>query len=228
MNFLSAHWRDLLLANYSVDRQVLAPFVPLGTSIDEFNGHVFVSLVAFLFDNTRIVGVPVPFHRKFEEVNLRFYVTPDKDRSIRAVTFVKEIVPKRAIPIIANALFNENYAKEPMDHGSDGQRFWYSWGRNPTNLFAAKIDADLTLPAAGSIGEFITEHYWGYTKGSSSTIEYRVAHPQWISCEISDYEISVDFAATYGERFAFLNSTQPFNVQYALGSDVTVSFPGRI
>ena len=106
MKFLSANWNHLLLANYSVDPDVLQDFVPANTTVDKFDGHVFVSLVAFLFNDTRVLGVPVPFHRKFEEVNLRFYVTPDKDRSIRAVTFIKEIVPKPVIPLIANNLFS--------------------------------------------------------------------------------------------------------------------------
>jgi uncharacterized protein YqjF (DUF2071 family) len=33
-----------------------------------------VSLVGFLFQNTRLRSIPIPFHRIFEEVNLRFYV----------------------------------------------------------------------------------------------------------------------------------------------------------
>ena len=31
-------------------------------------------LVGFLFLNTSVFGVGIPFHRDFEEVNLRFYV----------------------------------------------------------------------------------------------------------------------------------------------------------
>ncbi len=228
MNFLSAHWKHLLLANYCVDRDILQDFVPARTSIDEFDGRVFVSLVAFLFDKTCVLGISVPFHRRFEEVNLRFYVTPDRDRSIRAVTFIKEIVPKRAIPLIANILFHENYVTLPMDHGADRQNYWYSWGDGGRNRFSAQIESELSYPAKGSIGEFITEHYWGYAQGPRSTLEYRVTHPQWRCCEINDFEISVDFAETYGKPFGFLNSLQPYNVQYAEGSAVTVSFPRRV
>lgn len=229
MIFLSGEWKYLLLANYSIEPDVLRDLVPHKTSIDKFDGHVFVSLVAFLFDNTRVMGLPIPFHRRFEEVNLRFYTTPDKDRSIRAVTFIKEIVPKSIIPLIANSLFNENYVAMPMDHEFNHPDLWYSWGRNRKNKFSARIDSKLAFPDEGSVGEFITEHYWGYAKKSSeTTLEYRVEHPQWKCCEIKDYEISVDFAETYGERFAFLNSVQPYNVQYAEGSAVTVSFPGKL
>ncbi len=229
MKFLSAHWKHLLMANYSVNRDVLRDFVPARTSIDEFDGHVYVSLVAFLFDKTSVFGIPVPFHRRFEEVNLRFYATPDKDRSIRAVTFIKEIVPKRVIPLIANGLFHENYVTQPMDHGGHGQDYWYSWGSGLRNRFSARVESELAYPARGSIAEFITEHYWGYAQGpGSKTLEYRVEHPQWKCCEISDFEISVDFGETYGELFAFLNSLQPDSVLYTEGSAVTVSFPRQV
>lgn len=228
MKFLSAHWKHLLLANYVVDRSVLEPFVPENTAIDSFNGHVFVSLVAFLFDHTHVLGLPIPFHRRFEEVNLRFYVTPDKDPSIRAVTFIKEIVPKPAIPLIANMLFSENYVTLPMGHGAEGTRYWYTWGKSEANRFIGNVETELAYPSPGSIGEFITEHYWGYAQGRRSTLEYHVTHPQWKCCDVTDFELAVDFADLYGEQFGFLTTQTPYNVQYAEGSGVTVSFPGRV
>jgi len=228
MKFLSASWKNLLLANYAVEPEVLIDFVPNKTTLDDFEGEVFVSLVAFLFDRTSVLGIPALFHRRLEEVNLRFYVKPDKDPSIRAVTFIKEIVPTRIIPLIANTFFHENYVAQPMDHGINGSEFWYSWGESSENRFSAKIESELTYPEPGSLGEFITEHYWGYAKGPKQTLEYQVTHPQWRCCDVSDYEINVDFAEAYGERFGFLNSVRPNSVQYAEGSEVTVSFPSRL
>ncbi|QDV66511.1 hypothetical protein Poly24_01970 [Rosistilla carotiformis] len=228
MKFLTAHWKHLLLANYNVQAALLEPFVPKGTQIDAFEGQIYVSLVAFMFEETRLAGIPIPFHRHFEEVNLRFYVSPKKDPSIRAVTFIKELVPRRIIPLIANNLFHETYAAVPMDHGNDPKRHWYSWQNASHNRFAANIDSELVLPPAGSLGEFITEHYWGYSQGPRRTLQYEVRHPQWRCCQIEDFEIDVDFAATYGEAFAFLNTQTPANVQYAEGSAVSVSFPSQL
>ncbi len=228
MDFLTAHWNHLLLANFCVDRNLLVDLLPDKTSIDEFEGHVFVSLVAFLFDKTRVLGIPIPFHRRFEEVNLRFYVTPDRDPSIRAVSFIKEIVPKRAITWIANTLFSENYEAQPMGNGRNGLEYWYSWGAGGRNRFSAKLRSELEIPAPGSIAEFITEHYWGYARGRKHTLEYRVKHPQWRCSNVDDFDINVDFGQTYGERFACLNGMQPHSVQYAEGSPVSVSFPRRL
>lgn len=228
MKFLSAEWKNLLLANYRVDAGLLQPYVPRGTLLDAWDGRVFVSLVAFLFDRTRVLGIPPPLHQRFEEVNLRFYVKPQYDPSIRGVTFLKEIVPSRVIPPIANTLFHEAYVAAPMDHGAQPPVYWYSWGRGQTNRFQATIGERLDYPAAGSLTEFITEHYWGYTQGPRHTLEYHVTHPTWRVSEATDFHLAVDFASTYGQEFGFLATQTPTSVLYAEGSRVAVSFPRRM
>ena len=68
--FLTAEWRYLAMLNYVVNPKVLAPFVPAGTELDSWAGKNFVSVVGFRFLNTRVLRIPLPFHRHFEEVNL--------------------------------------------------------------------------------------------------------------------------------------------------------------
>ena len=228
MKFLSAQWNHLLMANYSVSSECLAPYVPHGTQLDEFEGHNFVSLVAFMFDKTSVLGIPALFHRRFEEVNLRFYVTPKHDPAIRAVTFIKELVPKAIIPLIANTLFDENYQAVRMAHEISGDSFSYRWGPRLASQISARIESDPEFPAANSINEFITEHYWGYTKGAKRTLQYEVQHPQWKCCEVDSFEIAVDYEANYGSDFGFLNDLSPHNVIYARGSDVNVLFPSKL
>src|SRR5215218_5469545 len=100
--FLTAQWKDLVMANYEVAPELLADRVPPETSLDFQDGKLFVSLVGFMFLKTRVLGVPVPFHINFEEVNLRFYVKRESDTEVRrGVVFVKEIVPRFAIATIA-------------------------------------------------------------------------------------------------------------------------------
>ncbi len=226
--FLSAHWKNLILANYCVEPKLLAPFVPTGTTLDEFEGKVFVSLVAFMFDKMNVVGVPAFFYRRFEEVNLRFYVTPNSNPEKRAVTFIKEIVPKRLITFVANTFFQEKYVRCPMCYRQESQKHSYQWTNAGVNKISCEIDSTLTLPEPGSVSEFITEHYWGYSKGPSQTTEYEVKHPQWKCCETSRYQIDVDFGKNYGEQFGFLGEQDPYNVLFAEGSPVTVSFPRRL
>lgn len=120
--FLSARWRHLIMLNYAVDPALLEPIVPRGTRLDMHDGQCWVSVVAFLFLDTKVLGLPVPGHRDFEELNLRFYVrrdVPDTDRGQpfrRGVAFVKEVVPRFAIATVARMLYNENYVALPMSH----------------------------------------------------------------------------------------------------------------
>jgi len=112
--FLSAEWRYLAMVNYEIEPAVLMPFVPKGTELDSWNGKTFVSMVGFLFLNTRVVGLSIPFHQNFEEINLRFYVRrKGADGWRRGVVFIKEVVPRVAIAVTARWLYNENYVALP-------------------------------------------------------------------------------------------------------------------
>ena len=72
--FLTAEWRNLVMLNYEVEPALLSNFIPAGTELARWEGKPFASLVGFRFLNTKVCGIPIPFHRNFEEVNLRFYV----------------------------------------------------------------------------------------------------------------------------------------------------------
>lgn len=72
MNFLKAEWRKLAIFNYEIDPEILIPYLPAGTELDFYRGTCYVSLIGFMFMNTRLLGLTIPFHRNFEEVNLRF------------------------------------------------------------------------------------------------------------------------------------------------------------
>ena len=157
------------MLNYVVDPKVVAPLVPPGTEIDFQNGETFLSVVGFLFLDTRLLGLPIPLHRDFEEVNLRFYVRKrSADTWRRGVVFVRELVPRRAIAIVARTFYGENYVATPMKHRINhvdlGLSVEYSWrrGRKWESLKMSAAGEPQAI-SAGSHAEFITEHYWGYT-----------------------------------------------------------------
>src|SRR5438128_566574 len=115
--FLTAEWRNLVMLNYAVDPRLLEKFVPAGTELDTWQGKTFVSLVGFRFLNTRVRGIAIPFHRNFNEVNLRFYVRRLEGNEVRrGVVFIREIVPRRAIATVARVAYNEPYVALPMSH----------------------------------------------------------------------------------------------------------------
>ncbi|MDX1406573.1 MAG: DUF2071 domain-containing protein [Saprospiraceae bacterium] len=229
MAFLTAEWRHLVLANYAVDSAILQPFVPAHTELDVWQGKYYVSLVGFLFLNTRISGVPIPFHQKFEEVNLRFYVR-HRNRSEwrRGTVFIRELVPRRLVSLVANTLFGEHYRTTQMTHriANNDEHLeleyrWYWDGR--WHALGVTADVQASDIAPGSEAEFITEHYWGYTRlGAGRTSEYAVHHPRWRTCSVLDHTVDTDFGAIYGPAFSVLDTSQPTSVILAAGSEVSV------
>ncbi len=233
--FLTAEWRNLLMANYAIEPSVLKPYLPCATELDTFNGEHYVSLVGFLFANTRVLGLSFPFHRTFEEVNLRFYVRyKENGQWKRGVVFIKEIVPRRAISVIANLLYGEKYATHPMRHQwkqtGEGLEVNYEWRMGPRwNYLRALASTDASPLAAGSKEEFITEHYWGYTfinEGCAGT--YQVAHPKWNVHQVYRFEVGCDAVALYGPGFAEALSQPPASVFLAAGSPVSVMKGSKI
>jgi uncharacterized protein YqjF (DUF2071 family) len=227
--FLKAEWRKLALANYPVEAGVLRPFLPAKTELDTWEGNPYVSLVGFQFNDIRVKGFRIPYHRHFPEVNLRFYVRFMEDKKWkRGVVFVREIVPLRAVAFVANTVFRERYISLPMRYveAKDDSvlRAGYHWrykGRwNGLSVKAGIVSRPL---AAGSQEEFITEHFWGYARvGASVTNEYQVAHPRWEVYPVNEYQIDCAFGQLYGSGFGELSGRKPQSVFLAEGSPVDV------
>ncbi len=226
--FLTAEWRDLVMLNYAVDRELLEPLVPPSLELDAFDAVTYISVVGFLFLRTRIFGIAFPFHRDFEEVNLRLYVrhrAPDGWR--RGVVFVKELVPRRAIAVLARAFYGEPYSACPMSHSitaQNGERqLRYEWQRSGlTEFIAATVKGEPALVAEGSIEEFITEHYWGYNGDRGRCTEYQVEHPKWRVWPATNPQFSADLRRLYGEDFVKSFSVAPASAFVAEGSAVVV------
>ncbi len=226
--FLTANWRYLAILNFVVDPKIVAPLVPPGTEIDFENGETFLSVVGFLFLDTRLLGLPIPLHRDFEEVNLRFYVRKKSaDTWRRGVVFVRELVPRRAIATVARTFYGENYVALPMKHQIDHVDLKlsveYSWrrGRKWESLKMNASGESQTIPA-GSHAEFITEHYWGYTCFRGGCSEYRVEHPRWKVWNADNFEFNADVAALYGEEFVEPLKSKPHSAFIADGSPIQV------
>lgn len=226
--FLTAEWRKLALAQYAVDKEILSKYLPPNTELDDWQGKYYVSLVGFMFLDVKLLGFNIPFHTNFEEVNLRFYVKfKDGESWKRGVVFIKEFVPKPAITFVANTIYKENYQTFRMKHvwteEENQLEVDYSWKNKNWHNFSVTAGSKAEEILIGSEEEFITEHYWGYTKiGANRTSEYGVEHPRWQVYPVKDYKINVDFGINYGSDFAFLNQTKPDSVILAEGSAIRV------
>ena len=226
--FLTAKWRYLAMLNFPVDPKILEPLVPADTELDFHDGQTFVSVVGFLFLDTRVAGIPIPFHRDFEEVNLRFYVRRQSaEEWRRGVVFVRELVPRVAIAIVARTFYGEPYSALPMRHNlehKEGRVFAeYQWRRGRRwETLALTSSGEPQSAAEGSHEEFITEHYWGYTARRSGCSEYRVEHPRWKLWKAETTKFDADVATLYGPRFVETLAAPPASAFIADGSDIQV------
>jgi uncharacterized protein YqjF (DUF2071 family) len=214
------------MVNYVVDREVLAPLVPAGTELDLWQGRAYVSIVGFRFLRTRVLGFPIPLHRDFDEVNLRFYIHRDFGGERRkGVAFVKEIVPRRAVALVARLLYNENYVRFPMRSAvavpGPVRYEWYHAGA--WESLSARAVGEPFRPEPDSEATFITEHYWGYARQpDGSTVEYGVEHPPWKVWRCEAPALSCQVSRLYGEEFARALAGPPASAFLADGSPVVV------
>jgi uncharacterized protein len=234
--FLKAEWRDLVMLNYEVDPRLLEEYVPPGTELDSHLGRTLVSLVGFQFLRTKLFGVlTLPFHANFDEVNLRFYVKRRENGDLRrGVVFIREIVPKRAVAMVARLAYGENYGRYPMRHrltlNAASKSAEYQW-RLPSGW--ARLYSEATgepaHPADGSIEQFITEHYWGYSaQRDRGSVEYHVTHPQWRVWQSLRAGFEGDGVQVYGRAFGTTLQRPPDSAFIADGSPVVVFAAKRL
>ncbi|MFO0863338.1 MAG: DUF2071 domain-containing protein [Gemmataceae bacterium] len=233
--FLTAQWRWLAMLNYDVDPAMLEPYLPKGLEIDLIEGRALISVVGFRFLKTCVLGVGVPCHRDFDEVNLRFYVKREVDgETRRGVVFIREMVPKRMVALVANWIYHEKYrtvrmrseVHPPQTNGPG--RVVYAWNGGSPCRIAATFAGEPAALTRGTLPEFILEHYWGYTlRRDALTAEYQVEHPPWNVWTPTNATLEGDLEPYYGATFARVLREPCSSALVADGSDILVR-RGRI
>jgi uncharacterized protein len=229
--FLKANWENIIMANYALDAAILKPYLPKGVELDLYNEKAYVSLVGFMFKNTKLFNIPIPYLGTFEEINLRFYVMRKEGNEIkRGVVFINETIPYKLVAWMANKLYKEHYTTIPTKHtintNEHCKQIKYEWLKNDKwNSIALETTVSNQEMKQGSFEQFIFEHYYGYTKiNENATEQYRLHHPSWKINTITKCNIDCDFKSMYGNDFGVLNSTQPTAVFIAEGSAVEVEW----
>lgn len=229
---LSAHWTNLLVANFETDKNFLSKYLPAGTELNDWNGKYFMSLVGFQFSKTKFYGIPAPFYRSFPEINLRFYVKrKTNDGWRKAIVFIKEIAPAKLIGFMAGWLYNENFISLPLKSNFKNvpgkKEIEYNWKiNNEWNYLKAITDNELKKYEPGSLENFISSHYYGYTKVSETkTKEFEVIHEPWHVHPVTTFEMKLDAESIYGKDTVPFFSTTPYLVFYMDGSETKVTKP---
>jgi uncharacterized protein YqjF (DUF2071 family) len=226
--FLSAVWSDLIFASFAVPDEILTPYLHPGLTIDRWEGRAWCSLVAFNFQETRVLGLPMPPFSKvrdFPEFNLRFYVR-EGDR--RGVVFVREFVPSPLLAGAARLTYNEPYSTARMTSRvtqvSDLRRVRHDFVVECSpQLIAVSTRGPAKTPAPETFEHWVKEHSWGFGRlRGGQAIRYLVTHPVWPIYPVEDYQLRVETALLYGSQWRFLQDRAPESVILAQGSAVTI------
>src|SRR5207302_1490782 len=151
------------------------------------------------------------------------------DEVRRGVVFIRELVPRRAIAFVARTFYKEDYVALPMAHeirsaGDNRLRVAYRWrSENRWSAMNLETDGESELPGEGSVEQFITEHYWGYSaQPGGGCVEYRVTHPSWKIWQVRRSAFEGDAEKLYGREIATVLRNKPQSAFLAGGSAVTV------
>lgn len=98
----------------------------------------------------------------------------------------------------------------------------YSWKDKSWHSIEITAENERLKMETNAEFEFITEHYFGFTKKGNKTSEYEVCHPKWDYYFIKDYQLEIDFEKIYGKDFGFLNHQKPISIMLAEGSEIEV------
>src|SRR5262249_45011426 len=148
---------------YAVPEALLRPHLPRGLELDLHDGKPHVSLVAFQFLDTRVLGVRWPGYRDFCELNLRCYVRCGTERG---VVFLREFVPQRLTAWLARVIYNEPYRAAPLCgtlvEGVSTIAATYHLDRAGRHTLRVVGRKPAARPAEDSLEHFFKEHYWGF------------------------------------------------------------------
>lgn len=225
--FLTAEWRNLILANYPLPDALASAHLPPGVELDRFDGKAFGSLVGFQFLNTKVLGIGWPGFRHFPEWNLRIYV---RYQGQRGVCFVREYVPQRFVAWMARTVYNEPYHAARMsmaigDTPGDITATYTVEVGGKVHSLTATGTKPAVRPGPDSPEHFFKEHSWGFGRTrKGKLLRYEVSHPVWDVYPVTSFAADVDWATLYGPAWAGMNGIEPASVVLAVGSGVSV-FP---
>ncbi len=237
MPFLNCQLHHLVLFNYEIEPEVLAPYVPAHTELDYYDGRAYVSLVGFTFQNPKVYSVALPFYRNYAQVNLRFYVQRQLSGTSwrHGVVFIRQIVPHRLLAWTGHILFNESMVALGIDRRiraekEDREQVEYRWS-SPEGQYFIKADClnHSYLPVPGSAHDFFLKRHWGYSSlKDGGCFEYRFDHPPWRARDVVACEAAQLVGDYYGPPFRDIIGPQPESCLAAYGSKVALHRGNRL
>ena len=186
----NADWNDALFIHFRVDPVVLQPLVPL--ELDVFDGHAYISLVAFTQANLRPtiggkfaawLSGPLATH---PFLNVRTYVRRGEERGI---FFLAEWIPNRLAVLIGPRLYGLPYHLGRLNYARNKKSGEMT--RDvicPAGEFhcSAMVDPEAVYQTCTAQTEaaFLLERYTAFTCRNDILRRFRIRHEPWLQAEV--------------------------------------------
>ena len=224
-----ANWDNAVFIHYETDPAALQRCVPF--PIDLYNGHAFVSIVAFTLRNMRprvggkiaqLLVSPIASHHFF---NVRTYVC---HRGEPAIYFVAEWLSNRLSVALGPITFGLPYRFGKIHYANDGDRGEVQGqvrGREGWFEYRGSLPDDRTTCEPGSLSEFLLERYTAFTSAGRRKQFFRVWHEPWEQSSIAVEIRTNDLLASTG---GWWPTAELHSANYSPGVSVWMGWPHHV
>ena len=219
-------WHDLLFAHWPVAGESLQPLLPDGLKLETYGGQAWLGVTPFWMSDVRPrLMPPVPTAGRFNEINVRTYVT---DGRVPGIWFFSLDAHSQLAVISARLGYALNYYYADIDRQCDGDWTIYRSRRAGGRArFIGRYRAvgELFRPAPDSLEHWLTERYHLYAGGLGQPL-YRgqIEHEPWT---LRGAEVEIETNTMTLPLGVDLPPTPPHTL-FAARKDVVAFWPRRI
>lgn len=231
-----ARFSELVALNFAIDPSILEPHVPKGLELDFFKNETYVSLVAMMLRDVRVLGIPIHVATGFEEINLRYYVRRKVgDKYQKGACFLRDYVSGSAAAWILGWIFKADFGRLKMKHNNSGfdmrdegaiPEVDYQWKVDDhVNRIRVKARERIQRTGPDTKVGFILNHSNEYSSRDGVTLEYAVRQPEWQVWNAAQANFTCDVKRLFGPEFVKPLSRRPASVFVTPGSEVVIYRP---
>jgi len=172
-------WNDLAFLHWPVPASLVAPLIPRGLTVDEYDGRAWIAVVPFWMSGVTMRGVPpLPAISTFPELNVRTYVRHG-DRP--GIWFFSLDAASRLTVFGGRLLFRLPYFFAQMGlEQREGRIHYYSRRRGGARFVATYGPTGPVHKAEpGSLEHFLTERYRLYAAERETVSFADIHHVPW-------------------------------------------------
>lgn len=167
-------WHDVVFMHWKFPPEEVAKMLPEGLTLDTYNGHAYLSFVAFTVSDLSYKSIPMPpYFSTFREINLRTYVIKN---GIRGIYILSMETNKWPVALLSNLLMGMHYKTSSIN-------------RKRNRIKSHNVDLGFSAEFNYRIGEaqidkipleyWLTERHCLYQKLGTKLLRLDIHHKEW-------------------------------------------------